>query len=554
MMKAVLKLDILKQFGRKPFAGFGTLFPSRGTSLRGKFSLFVFFATLLTAFVVTLISTHSMRDFLYGQMEHKLPSLLQRTSQKVDLLYQQRLHEVGVFANSHSLNEGISKYTASKSEEDKKEMQQFLFYLIENSPQFKSLFVLDKNSGLTVWAGKRIELDPVDRISLSTIDKPSLTNVFTLSQGNVQVISVPITEYGTKAQGTLHAVIDLATLQHQLHNGELSDAGIMFMVDSVGRYIAVSKKSNISGNITGTYKHPLPKSVSTPVLNEYKNSMQEDVVGASIFLPRINGALVVEEPHHAIFAPVSNILWRTLAINLTIILLFSIIAYRVAVSISKPIDELSKGVRRIRDGEKEVAIPESASNDEIGMLTQAFNAMTNQLDRNTKELERLSSTDELTQLHNYRFFKECLSREVAKLDDSGRSLALVLCDVDFFKDWNDRFGHAKGDEILAEIARVLKNACRRSDLVARYGGDEFAVLAPNTNLEGALALAETLRASVAKAMIINDASSPHEHLTISTGVSTFSESQEVLFEEADRALYSAKHSGRNCVRAAGVLG
>ena len=130
----------------------------------------------------------------------------------------------------------------------------------------------------------------------------------------------------------------------------------------------------------------------------------------------------------------------------------------------------------------------------------------------------------------------------------------MLCDVDFFKDWNDRFGHAKGDEILAEIARVLKNACRRSDLVARYGGDEFAVLAPNTNLEGALALAETLRASVAKAMIINDASLPHEHLTISTGVSTFSESQEVLFEEADRALYSAKHSGRNCVRAAGVLG
>ena len=310
----------------------------------------------------------------------------------------------------------------------------------------------------------------------------------------------------------------------------------------------------MSGNITGHYTHPLPKSVSTPVLSEYKNSMLEDVVGASIFLPRINGALVVEEPHHAIFAPVSNILWRTLAMNLTIVLLFSIMAYRVAVSISRPIDELSRGVRRIRDGEKEVAIPESASNDEIGMLTQAFNAMTNQLDRNTKELERLSSTDELTQLYNYRFFKDYLSREVKTLDHSGRSLALVLCDVDFFKDWNDRFGHAKGDEILAQIANVLKNACRGSDLVARYGGDEFAILAPNTNLEGALALAETLRAAIAEAKIIVDARSPHEHLTISTGVSIFSDSQESLFEEADRALYSAKHSGRNCVRAAGILG
>lgn len=533
----------------------GPAFFTPGTSLRGKFSLFVLLATLLTALVVTFVSIHSIREFLYGRIELKLPSLLQRTSEKLDLSYQQRLHEIGVFANSDLLVESLSRHNAGEGGDSQAEMNQFLSYLFENSPQFRSLFVLDPGGGLVAWAGEKVVLDPGNRRSLSSIAGSALNNVLTPRQGNVQIVSAPVSKYGdSETYGTLHAVIDLKSLQPHLQNEDFSDAGVMYLLDGEGRYIAVSTGKIVSGDIAGTYQRPLPRTPSKPTLAEYENHAGQSVLGSSIYLPRIDGALVMEEPYRAAFAPVSNILWRTLAINLAIVLIFSAIAYRIAVSITRPIDELSRGVRRIGDGEREVVIPGAASNDEIGVLTQAFNTMASQLDLNTKELERLSSVDELTQVYNYRYFREYLSQEVAKLDESGQSLALLLCDIDHFKQWNDNFGHAKGDEILARVASLLKTTCRTSDIVARYGGDEFAILAPNTSLEGALALAEKLRTAVAEAGLGDDAGGEPNALTISTGVSAFSESRDHLFEEADRALYSAKSEGRDCVRAAGVLG
>lgn len=524
------------------------------TSLSGKFCFFVLLATLLTALAVTLVSAQSTRSFLYSRLEHKLPGLLQRTAEKIDFLYQQRLHEVDVFADAKTVAEGVSRYEASRSDADKKEIGQFLHYVLQNSPQFETLFALDESDALIVQVGRRIDLDDADRLSLAHVKQPSLSSLLGPDHNNIQIASAPVSQYGDKPRGSLHAAINVSSLQPLLLNEDLSEAGTMFLLDHDGRYIVSGPGSAVPAAGNGVYDHTVPHAPSPPTLNEYRNGLGQDVLGSAIYLPRIDGALVVEEPYDAIFAPVSSILWRTLGINLAIVLVFSAIAYRVARSITRPIHELSEGVRRISEGETDVAIPETRSNDEIGVLTQAFNAMTNQIDRNTKALERLSSTDELTQLHNYRFFKDYLSTEADTGEATGQPLALVLCDIDHFKEWNDKYGHARGDEILSTVAQLLKNTCRDSDLVTRYGGDEFAILAPNTNIEGALALAETLRTVIADAGFVDDNDDEHRPLTISTGVSIFNESRDQLFEEADRALFAAKRAGRNCVRAAGVLG
>jgi diguanylate cyclase (GGDEF)-like protein len=160
----------------------------------------------------------------------------------------------------------------------------------------------------------------------------------------------------------------------------------------------------------------------------------------------------------------------------------------------------------------------------------------------------LTFTDELTGLHNRRFFDRELKREVERTRRFGRSLALVVVDVDHFKPYNDTFGHRAGDEALRRVAGHLADAVpRRLDAVARYGGEEFVVLLAETDVEGARLVAERIRESV------QGSGEFRRRLTISAGIAATQGDDceaESLIERADEALYQAKRDGRNCVRVA----
>lgn len=173
------------------------------------------------------------------------------------------------------------------------------------------------------------------------------------------------------------------------------------------------------------------------------------------------------------------------------------------------------------------------------------------LDNANQELRRLSSVDGLTGIANRRQFDETMEREWRRTLRTQGELALLLCDVDHFKGFNDRFGHQAGDDCLRLVARCLAQTLDRGgDLAARYGGEEFAVILPDTRLEGALCVAERLRQSVA-ALRIPHPDSPHGHVTISIGAATLAAHRgtacQCLIRDADEALYHAKHEGRNRV-------
>ena len=133
----------------------------------------------------------------------------------------------------------------------------------------------------------------------------------------------------------------------------------------------------------------------------------------------------------------------------------------------------------------------------IAQMRFSLLVLTRKLDDANQELTRLSSLDGLTGISNRRQFDETLLREWRRLGRQGRPLSMLLCDVDYFKQFNDGYGHQVGDECLKAVARTLKDTLRRpADLVARYGGEEFAVILPDTEITGALQVAEAMRSAV----------------------------------------------------------
>ena len=159
-------------------------------------------------------------------------------------------------------------------------------------------------------------------------------------------------------------------------------------------------------------------------------------------------------------------------------------------------------------------------------------------------------TDGLTGLYNHRHLHESLSEHVSRAMADGAPLSVLFCDLDLFKDYNDRYGHAAGDAALRATARVIESCTRRADLAARYGGEEFVVLLPGASRAEALAIAGRIRAALA------DRYAQDGGLTISIGVATLpgdAGDKEALLEAADRAMYEAKRQGRDRVIAAGVV-
>jgi len=172
-----------------------------------------------------------------------------------------------------------------------------------------------------------------------------------------------------------------------------------------------------------------------------------------------------------------------------------------------------------------------------------------------EKLTLLSSLDGLTEISNRRHFDESLHNEWSRASRNGTPVSLILTDIDYFKRYNDHYGHQAGDECLRTIAGVLRNFCRRGgDMAARYGGEEFAMLLPNTELKHAANMAERIRSEIVQLGIPHDASDTADVVTASFGVATLTPQRELrpelLVLTADRALYRAKDAGRNNIKTA----
>jgi diguanylate cyclase (GGDEF)-like protein len=211
---------------------------------------------------------------------------------------------------------------------------------------------------------------------------------------------------------------------------------------------------------------------------------------------------------------------------------------------SRAFDDLSErlGESRLELERQRAAIEEA---------NRRLRAQNEALRRANEELAQLSLTDGLTRLHHHRHFQDQFAREPKRPDRTHQPLALALIDIDDFKRLNDELGHAAGDAVLQGVARLMQEELRDSDFLSRYGGEEFALLAPQTDLVGATAIAEKLRIGIARSRL--PVLGPHGRVsvTVSVGVALYDGSTTTTFATADSALYEAKAAGKDCVVARG---
>lgn len=169
--------------------------------------------------------------------------------------------------------------------------------------------------------------------------------------------------------------------------------------------------------------------------------------------------------------------------------------------------------------------------------------------------EEMAVTDELTKVYNHRYFARTLLTELKRAERHGEQVGLCMIDVDHFKKFNDTHGHLRGNEVLIEIAKIMRIAMRETDVVARYGGEEFAVILPKTSKSQAVALADRLREAVEQVRFPGAELQPMGNLTVSIGVAAYpddcdtADSVADIIELADQALYRSKTAGRNRVTA-----
>jgi len=541
----------------------------RFASLPTRIVVAVFSAALVTGIAVTAISIGSTQRFLRAKIDERFPELLHSTARELDQWYAQREVDIATFASSDTLASGLRP---GATEGGVAEARRYLAYVQRGFPQYRRLFVLDQRAATRMSVGPDLALPAPLLQELAGVDAARVSAVVGTLEQRLQLISAPIA-IGGQQVGTLHAVLEVGSLETQLGARDLDESTGLYVIGPGGTSLAHSP----SAPERLAFERSLPALDAAPFVEDYTTADGAHVVGSALRLERFGWTLVVEQDYDVAFAPVVGAMGQVLAINLGIVIAFGMIALAIARSIVQPIRALSDTADRIAQGETDIEIAEVFGQDELGVLSRALREMVDRLRRNQVELQRkqdqieranadltranedlhrsneileqLSFTDGLTHLHNHRYFQDRLRLEAKRADRSREPLALLLIDIDNFKWLNDRYGHAAGDEVLRRVATILNQTARETDLVARYGGEEFALLAPRTDPKGATLLAERVRQAVADMPFhgLDPAGADGIAVTTSVGVSVYHSDIKRFFDEADRALYQAKREGKDCV-------
>ena len=517
-------------------------------SLASRIGFFVFAATLASALAVAGTSALAVRQFLRSQTEDRIPEAAMSARDRLDLWYAQRALDIEIFSHSDIVVGGLARAArdhAAARAEDRAEIEQYLGYVRDGLPVYSTIFALDGEGGQIASIGGEGTVGAAAARRLAAVNELSLSGALVATNGEpIQVVSAPVKLAGSVAKASLHAVIPLAELRAQLRAAIGDGSGRLHVFDEHGELLA----SSLDGS-SGTLASELALAPDGSAV-AYLAADGVRVVASGLPLARLGWHIVFERDYGSTFAAIASILTRMVAMNLGIALVLAVFAFLAARYMLRPLRVLSRCAMRLRDGETNVVLPVVSADHEVGTLARSFAEMVESLTRANEVLGQLAITDGLTKIHNHRYFQDQLASAIRRADSAGMPLALVLIDIDDFKALNDRHGHATGDRVLEDLAHLLTVHARECDVLARYGGEEFALLALETTLNSAVTLAEQLRLSVHEHAFSGPETGVPIRVTVSIGVAAYHGERLRFFADADRALYAAKHAGKDCVETA----
>lgn len=296
----------------------------------------------------------------------------------------------------------------------------------------------------------------------------------------------------------------------------------------------------------------------------YSNNIEYRILVNKLYISESEkGYIAVAQPIEKLFSikdSIQSVLLSTVIIfGITILIFWAIIFF----TFSRPVEQITQATTKIRLGDlnQRVNTTYFFVKDELTVLSENFNAMTESLknlyttleekvNERTQELTEVARTDDLTKAFNRRYFIEVATKELSRSQRQKIPMSLISLDADHFKKINDQYGHISGDKVLQAITALCNKILRQHDVFARFGGEEFIILLPNTDITQAGYVAERIRETI-QSTIVEGAE--EIKLTASFGVTSLNQNTntlEDLLVRVDRALYQAKKDGRNCVRIA----
>ncbi|MGH7545491.1 MAG: sensor domain-containing diguanylate cyclase [Gemmatimonadota bacterium] len=526
-------------------------------SIRNKILVFAVAATLIPSLTTAWLSYTQSRRSVGEKIRDNLQTVSSQTARDVDLWMKERLYELRVFTGSYEVSENLERISREQGSVTRRStaserLNDYLSSVRERFKDYEELFVLDAQGRIVARSARRpepVELpeDWLHRVQAGG-EVVGATSWDPQMRKTVMLVAVAIEAPNRRFLGALTAMLNLRSVDEVLRNVSDDVNGRVYLITPQGARIVTAPSPtpelDQAALDAGAVRRLLEQEALTV---EYTAPHGGEVLGTLKKLTRVDWGVVAEVPPDEAFRQVERLRNWTLLMVTALLLGLGSVAYLLGLLIVRPLDRLTAGAAKVAAGDLDVDLP-VVSGGEVGGLTEVFNDMVDRLREKNEELEELSVTDELTGLFNRRHLMEALASEVRRSERHHHRFALLIADIDRFKDYNDKNGHLAGDTVLTHVGAILRECLRTVDLAARYGGEEFVAILPETAIADAFEVAERIRADVAGERFEGG------RVTVSLGVAEFpahGDSSETLLAAADAALYRAKREGRNRVLRAG---